>query len=173
MAERTGGSSGNVKIAETKAPRGEGIVGEGGREASSASASAERRGSRRVSRSSTRTEDYANLDEYGKLVKYISTFRDKGDEGGEENFEEKRVWYAPWKKRKVYLKTQEEPGKYPEDWLVTDISQGLPSSEIQHRRRQSGWNELVSEKENPIAKIISYFRGPILYGMCWPPSIGR
>lgn len=119
-----------------------------------------------MSRSSTRTEDYANLDEYGKLVKYISTFREKGDEEGEQNYEEKRVWYAPWKKRKIYRKTQEEPGKYPEDWLITDISQGLPSSEIQNRRRRSGWNELVSEKENPVAKILSYFRGPILYGTC-------
>ncbi|OJJ53917.1 hypothetical protein ASPSYDRAFT_161859 [Aspergillus sydowii CBS 593.65] len=141
------------------------MAGEGERTASSASASAERRGSRRVSRSSTRTEDYANLDEYGKLVKYISTFRDKGDEGGEEHVEERRIWYAPWKKRKIHLKEQEEPGKYPEDWLITDISQGLPSSEIQNRRRRSGWNELVSEKENPVAKILSYFRGPILYVM--------
>ncbi|KAL4913120.1 E1-E2 ATPase-domain-containing protein [Aspergillus aurantiobrunneus] len=130
------------------------------------SVSGDRRGSRRVSRSSTKTEDYSNLDEYGKLVKYISTFRDRGEEEQEENVEERRIWYAPWKKRKVHLKTtEEEPGKYPDDWLITDINQGLSSGEIHNRRRRSGWNELVSEKENPIAKILSYFRGPILYVM--------
>lgn len=125
----------------------------------------ERRDSRRVSRVSYK-EDYANLDEYGKLVKYASTYREgrPGDEmQGEE--EEKRVWYAPWKKRKVFVKhVDQQPGQFPEEWLVTDIRQGLPSSEVPVRRRRAGWNELVSEKENPIAKILSYFRGPILYG---------
>ncbi|KAL2845970.1 E1-E2 ATPase-domain-containing protein [Aspergillus pseudodeflectus] len=125
----------------------------------------ERRASRRVSRASTK-EDWSNLDEYGKLVKYISTYRERGEEEGEENVEEKRVWYAPWKKRKVRRQVQEkEPGKFPDEWLITDIRQGLPSSEVPIRRRRSGWNELVSEKENPIAKILSYFRGPILYVM--------
>ncbi|KAL2787144.1 E1-E2 ATPase-domain-containing protein [Aspergillus keveii] len=125
----------------------------------------ERRASRRVSRASTK-EDWSNLDEYGKLVKYISTFRERGEEEGEENVEEKRIWYAPWKKRKIRRQVQEkEPGKFPDEWLITDIKQGLPSSEVPNRRRRSGWNELVSEKENPIAKILSYFRGPILYVM--------
>ncbi|CEN60251.1 Putative Plasma membrane H()ATPase [Aspergillus calidoustus] len=125
----------------------------------------ERRASRRVSRASTK-EDWSNLDEYGKLVKYISSYRERGEEEGEENVEEKRVWYAPWKKRKVRRQVQEkEPGKFPDEWLITDIRQGLPSSEVPIRRRRSGWNELVSEKENPIAKILSYFRGPILYVM--------
>ncbi|KAI2821023.1 hypothetical protein CBS133816_9692 [Aspergillus niger] len=126
----------------------------------------ERRDSRRVSRVSYK-EDYANLDEYGKLVKYASTYREggRGEEmQGEE--EEKRVWYAPWKKRKVFVKhVDQQPGQFPEDWLITDIRQGLPSSEVPVRRRRAGWNELVSEKENPIAKILSYFRGPILYVM--------
>ncbi|KAJ0356137.1 hypothetical protein COL922a_014697, partial [Colletotrichum nupharicola] len=125
----------------------------------------ERRASRRVSRASTK-EDWSNLDEYGKLVKYISSYRERGEEEGEENVEEKRVWYAPWKKRKVRRQVQEkEPGKFPDEWLITDIRQGLPSSEVPIRRRRSGWNELVSEKENPIAKILSYFWGPILYVM--------
>ncbi|KAJ5649719.1 ATPase P-type K/Mg/Cd/Cu/Zn/Na/Ca/Na/H-transporter [Penicillium longicatenatum] len=124
-----------------------------------------RRGSR-ISRASLK-EDYAQLDEYGKLVKYVSTFQnadanleDQGD------YEEKRLWYAPWKKRKVRVKSVEESaGMYPDDWLITDIREGLSSEDVNVRRRRSGWNELVSEKENPIAKVLSYFRGPILYVM--------
>jgi H+-transporting ATPase len=111
-------------------------------------------------------EDWANLDEYGKLVKYVSTYREPGKEEGVEEEQVKRVWYAPWKKRKVKVKhVDKEPGIFPPEWLITDIRQGLPSSEIPVRRRASGWNELTSEKENPIAKILSYFRGPILYVM--------
>lgn len=124
----------------------------------------EGRSSRRISRVSYK-EDYANLDEYGKLVKYVSTYREgKGGEGqGDE--EMKRVWYAPWKKRKVHVKRVDQDAQLlPAEWLLTDIRQGLPSDEVPVRRRHSGWNELVSEKENPIAKILSYFRGPILYG---------
>ncbi|KAH1330718.1 hypothetical protein KXX47_005503, partial [Aspergillus fumigatus] len=119
----------------------------------------------RISRVSYK-EDWANLDEYGKLVKYVSTYREPGREEGVEEEKVKRVWYAPWKKRKVKVKhVDKEPGQFPPEWLITDIRQGLPSSEVPIRRRVSGWNELTSEKENPIAKILSYFRGPILYVM--------
>ncbi|KAJ5786028.1 Plasma membrane ATPase [Penicillium pulvis] len=124
-----------------------------------------RRGSR-ISRASLK-EDYAQLDEYGKLVKYVSTFQ-SADANLEYqgDFIEKRIWYMPWKKRKVRVKSVEETaGLYPDDWLITDIREGLSTEEANNRRRRSGWNELVSEKENPIAKILSYFRGPILYVM--------
>ena len=121
-----------------------------------------RRGSR-ISRASLK-EDYANLDEYGKLVKYVSTFRDAAEREEEGEVVEKRLWYAPWMKRKVRVKRVEDTGQFPDDWLITDIREGLSSEEVNHRRRRSGWNELVSEKENPIAKVLSYFRGPILYG---------
>ncbi|PYH69320.1 putative plasma membrane H(+)ATPase [Aspergillus vadensis CBS 113365] len=153
MAEQAGASGDVERVAQTT-------------QTQIRTSTSERRDSRRVSRVSYK-EDYANLDEYGKLVKYASTYREgrPGDEvQGEE--EEKRVWYAPWKKRKVFVKhVDQQPGQFPEDWLITDIRQGLPSSEIPVRRRRAGWNELVSEKENPIAKILSYFRGPILYVM--------
>lgn len=124
--------------------------------------------SRRISRVSYK-EDWANLDEYGKLVKYVSTYREPGkQEGAEEEEQWKRVWYAPWKKRKVKVKqVDRESGQFPPEWLITDIRQGLPSSEVPVRRRAAGWNELTSEKENPIAKVLSYFRGPILYGMTY------
>lgn len=112
-------------------------------------------------------EDWANLDEYGKIVKYVSAFRDPGKdvEGEEGEFQECRVWYAPWKKRRVRAKEAEKDGiQLPDEWLTTDIHKGLGSHEVMNRRRRAGWNELVSEKENPIAKLMSYFRGPILYG---------
>ncbi|KAL2825948.1 E1-E2 ATPase-domain-containing protein [Aspergillus cavernicola] len=170
MAER-GDASGNARQGRATAPGAPGRISinadnEPPRSGENRAESAEnRRASRRVSRSSAK-EDWANLDEYGKLVKYISTFRDRGDEEEEGDFVEKRIWYMPWKKRKLRLKhVEQEPGKYPDDWLLTDIKQGLPSEEIHNRRRRAGWNELTSEKENPFAKVLSYFRGPILYVM--------
>ncbi|CAL5871318.1 uncharacterized protein PFLUO_LOCUS5568 [Penicillium psychrofluorescens] len=124
-----------------------------------------RRGSR-ISRASLK-DDWANLDEYGKLVKYVSTFRDTGAVDEEEgDFIEKRIWYAPWKKRRVRVHKVDDGGaKFPDDWLITDIREGLSNEEASQRRQRAGWNELVSEKENPIAKVLSYFRGPILYVM--------
>lgn len=122
--------------------------------------------SRRISRASIKEENPANLDEYGRLAKYISTHREGGaeDQGDEEEVE-RRVWYAPWKKHRLHVKkVDQEPGQFPDEWRITDIREGLPTAEVPNRRRRSGWNELMSEKENPIAKILSYFRGPILYG---------
>lgn len=124
-----------------------------------------RRRSSRISRASI-SGDWSNLDEYGKLVKYVSTFKDDTAAGAEQGeVAEKRLWYAPWKKRKVRVKRLEgETGRFPDDWTMTDIREGLSSAEVPLRRRRAGWNELTSEKENPIAKILSYFQGPILYG---------
>lgn len=120
----------------------------------------------RISRASVKEEDWANLDEYGKLVKYVSTYREPGaaeEDLGEEEL--RRVWYAPWRKKRVRVRrVDESQGQFPDEWLTTDVREGLSSSEVSTRRSRAGWNELVSEKENPIAKILSYFRGPILYG---------
>ena len=139
---------------------------EGGGEAAEAQAAeAQRRASERRT-SHAPTED-TGLDEYGKLVKYASTYREPGAvaAGQDEEVQERRIWYAPWKKRRVRVKkTDVKQAQYPQDWLTTDIHHGLSSTEVHHRRARSGWNELVSEKENPIAKFLSYFQGPILYG---------
>lgn len=127
----------------------------------------ERPQSRRVSRQSTRSAQDQNLDEYTRLVRYVSTYREptEAEKEAEEEGKLVRVWYAPWKKKRVRPKAAaEERAQYPEEWLLTDIKQGLSSEEVQIRRRRSGWNELVSEKANPIAKFLSYFKGPILYG---------
>lgn len=125
-----------------------------------------RRRSSRISRASL-SGDYNSLDEYGKLVKYVSTFRDAAADQQQGELVEKRVWYAPWKKHQVRVKKVEgEVGKFPDDWTMTDVREGLSSHEVPIRRRRAGWNEMTSEKENPIAKILSYFQGPILYGEC-------
>jgi H+-transporting ATPase len=125
---------------------------------------------RRSSRASQHTSRVANvindeaLGEYERIVRYASTYREPGIEEEEEQYEMKRVWYAPWKKRKVAPKKGGGQQKFPSGWFLTDIKQGLSNEEAANRRRLSGWNELTSEKENPIAKFMSYFKGPILYG---------
>lgn len=124
------------------------------------------RAERRMSRAISVAHD-PNLDEYEKLAKYVSVYREpgKGDVIDEEG-EMKRLWYAPWKKRWVPAKAAIDAGQhFPDEWLITDIKQGLTEAEANNRRRRSGWNELISQKENPIEKFISYFQGPILYGM--------
>ncbi|KAI0395554.1 plasma-membrane proton-e [Xylariaceae sp. FL0594] len=56
-------------------------------------------------------------------------------------------------------------GKPPDNWLETPINAGLAHTMIEERRKRFGWNELQSEKENLLEKIMSYFMGPILYVM--------
>lgn len=110
-------------------------------------------------------EKEAELDEYSNLVRYISTYRDKvsavelEDEGGDYD-EQKRPWYAFWRK---------EAGPQgaihiPAEWLETDISRGLSSDEVEKRRRKAGFNELADIKENLFLKFVGFFRGPVLYG---------
>jgi H+-transporting ATPase len=122
------------------------------------------RASRRMSRAASIAKD-ENLDEYERIVRYASTYREPGkdDEEAEEG-ELRRLWYAPWKKRRVQKRQPEGQQRFPDEWLLTDIKQGLSEQEVYNRRRRTGWNELTSEKENPIAKFLSYFQGPILYG---------
>lgn len=59
---------------------------------------------------------------------------------------------------------KEDDGTVPEDWLDTDIKQGISDSDVEHRRKRFGWNELASEKENLFIKFLMFFTGPILYG---------
>lgn len=77
-----------------------------------------------------------------------------------------RVWYAPWRKKKYRWKHTGGGGarKFPNDWLLTDIRQGLGEADVERRRDVAGFNELAAKRENPFAKVVSYFQGPILYG---------
>jgi H+-transporting ATPase len=82
----------------------------------------------------------------------------------------KRKWWQFWKSGGVETVVADPTaaslhvGKPPPTWLETDIHTGISSSEIEERRKRFGWNELVAEKEDMLAKIFGYFTGPILYG---------
>ena len=111
--------------------------------------------------------------EYANLIRYISTYRDRRfskapsqasdqDAGGDGEKKKKAGFFARM------LGGGEGPAELyevPEEWLETDIKQGLTDAQVEERRRKSGFNELTTEKENMFIKFIGYFRGPILYGM--------
>ncbi|KAF7137104.1 hypothetical protein CNMCM5793_007117 [Aspergillus hiratsukae] len=114
----------------------------------------------------SRRDENENLDEYTALNRYISTARD-GRRGSTSSAgarsvhdEKKKPWYAFWRK-------DAEAGVFvcPDEWLETDLRTGLPSSQIELRRKRAGWNELTTEKTNFFIQFIGYFRGPILYVM--------
>ncbi|OJJ71787.1 hypothetical protein ASPBRDRAFT_75128 [Aspergillus brasiliensis CBS 101740] len=123
--------------------------------------------SRRASRISSRSaRSDTKLDEYTRLVKFMSTYREKdANDPGEGEIRESRVWYAPWRKRRFRWKHVGSSREFPAEWRLTDIHHGLSESEVETRRRSAGFNELSSEKENPVARLLSYFQGPILYVM--------
>ncbi|KAH9942776.1 hypothetical protein B0H21DRAFT_779923 [Amylocystis lapponica] len=117
---------------------------------------------------SAKANPYEGDDEYEIILRYANDEAAKmlhrGDDADDEDEgSTKRLWYAPWKKVK---KESTKEKKIPQDWLQTDMTQGLSSgSEIDKRRQLAGYNELTSQEENQILKFISYFRGPILYVM--------
>ena len=112
--------------------------------------------------------------EYANLIRYISTYRDRrfsrapsqasgegGAAGGEDASKAKKV---PFYKRWFSTQKAGDLFEVPEEWLGTDIKQGLTDAEVEDRRRKSGFNELTTEKENLFIKFLGYFQGPILYG---------
>jgi H+-transporting ATPase len=116
------------------------------------------------------SEDENDLSEYGALVKYISTYRDNrrksvSSEASEEESAQRR-WYAPWRAGTPRSKKdgQSDDFEVPQYWLNTEMRHGLTSTEVENRRKKTGWNELTSEKENMFLKFLMYFTGPILYG---------
>ncbi|GKT88393.1 plasma-membrane proton-efflux P-type ATPase [Colletotrichum tofieldiae] len=105
-------------------------------------------------------------EEYRSLVRYIETYRDPNAEVEEtEAPSAKKIpkWMF-WKKAAV-----DGAGSSafvtPADWLKTDMKQGLDPTEVERRRKYTGWNELTTEKENMFLKFVGFFRGPILYVM--------
>lgn len=124
--------------------------------------------------------DRQDADEYTALDRYISSLRDsrrlsvasQANDG--DILENKQIpWWAPWRRLRI-LKHEDrgesndgdETVQVPEAWLQTDMHDGLSESDIDTRRKKVGWNELTSEKENMFLKFLSYFQGPILYGLC-------
>ncbi|KAF4465233.1 H+-transporting ATPase [Fusarium albosuccineum] len=107
------------------------------------------------------------LSEYPALDRYISTYRDDrrrstAEDDPDKNKKKKRWWQLG------RVDTQDvaaEKQGIPESWLETDIHTGIASSDIEGRRKMSGWNELMAEKENMLVKFLGFFTGPILYVM--------
>jgi H+-transporting ATPase len=119
-------------------------------------------------------EATAGVDEYTALNRYISTARDgrrgSASSAGAASVEKKKPWWKFWKKADT---DGEEGFILPEEWLETDMSRGISASDVEPRRKRSGWNELSTEKENFFIQFIGYFRGPILYGMYFPTLSGN
>ncbi|KAI1378956.1 plasma-membrane proton-e [Hypoxylon crocopeplum] len=114
----------------------------------------------------------ADLNEYEALDRFITNFDVERRASLASAMSRKRKmpkWWQFWKSRKGELEEEApeptEVGKPPDSWLDTDIHAGLTSQQVDERRRRFGYNELVAEKENMIAKVLSYFQGPILYVM--------
>lgn len=111
-------------------------------------------------------EKGGGTDEYSNLVRYISTYREGRRKStasslgytDDEGKEKKHPWWKFWSKSSGPSGTFE----VPDEWHDTPM-QGLSGSEVENRRRRTGWNELTTEKENMFLKFLSYFTGPILY----------
>jgi hypothetical protein len=103
----------------------------------------------------------APQEEYAALGHYISNYRDtaQAESVHEEEKEKKGGWFSK--------KSKDSGGlgfETPAEWLTTPMDRGLPSTEIESRRKKAGWNELTTEKENLFIKFLMFFTGPILYG---------
>jgi H+-transporting ATPase len=112
--------------------------------------------------------DEKDLGEYPALDRYISTYRDPRDQAADEADKKhnKVRWWEFWK---TGIENPQQPEKKPgapDAWLETDLHEGLRSTDVEERRKVSGWNELVAESENMFAKFLGFFTGPILYGEC-------
>ncbi|CAN8096165.1 unnamed protein product [Discula destructiva] len=109
------------------------------------------------------TLDDKSLGEYELLDRYIT----HGGHQKQEEVEEEQKPPSWWKL--FFSSDQEDQGpvhnKPPPEWLEADIRQGISSQDVESRRKRFGWNELTAEKENQIAKFMSFFQGPILYVM--------
>jgi H+-transporting ATPase len=110
-----------------------------------------------------------DLDEYTALQKYISTYRDPKEKAAEEaaaggsgaDGKPKKGWQF-WKKSAGA--STDDATIVPEEWLESDIRQGVSNHDVESRRKRYGFNEISSDKENMFIKFLSFFTGPILYG---------
>ncbi|KAF2264310.1 plasma-membrane proton-e [Lojkania enalia] len=111
------------------------------------------------------------MDEYTALQHFITRYRDprsqpSGDPHANAEDARKDVpWWKFWRGGTSPQAQPQDAGAVPEEWLNTDISHGISSSEVDTRRRRYGYNELSAEKTNWIKQFLGYFTGPILYVM--------
>ena len=90
-------------------------------------------------------------EEYTNLVRYISTYRDgrrksTASELGMDDEPVKKPWWAFWRSSKP--KAADGNFEVPDDWLDSELKQGLSTTEVESRRKKTGFNELTTEKEN-------------------------
>ncbi|KAI0439639.1 E1-E2 ATPase-domain-containing protein [Xylaria telfairii] len=113
----------------------------------------------------------SDLGEFEALDRFITTFDQerRASLASTSPSSRKRKWWQFWKSDKpatqAIERTYSAVGKPPDSWLETDIRSGIASSVVEERRKRFGWNELASEKEDMLAKVLGYFTGPILYVM--------
>jgi len=98
--------------------------------------------------------------EYANLIRFISTYRDRRfskapsqvskEDAADASQPKKRPFYKRW-----FTNGSGEGDLYqvPEEWLNTDIKQGLTTAQVEERRRKTGYNELTTEKENMFLKV--------------------
>lgn len=104
-------------------------------------------------------------DEYTALQNFINYYRDsRPSEHMADSGPKMPAWWQFWKSPPQHT----GPVIVPEDWLNTDIRTGLTGHDVDTRRKKFGWNEITTEKVNFFKQFLSYFQGPILYGMRFP-----
>ena len=120
---------------------------------------------------STAPGNIEDLDEYTALQKYISTYRDPkaglDEETAEKNAKDAgkgKAWWQFWRSGTSSQAATDDTGVVPEEWLESDIKQGISTTDVESRRKKFGWNEISTEKENLFIKFLMFFTGPILYG---------
>jgi H+-transporting ATPase len=116
-------------------------------------------------------QDGQDMGEYGNLVRYISTYRDgrRGSTASGAGLGDEKPKKRHWWSRKAGG-SEGQGFETPDDWLMTDMKAGLSTTDVEHRRKKTGWNELTTEKENLFLKFLGYFKGPVLYGQYFSRS---
>ncbi|TKX26590.1 plasma membrane ATPase [Elsinoe australis] len=121
---------------------------------------------------STAPGNIEDLDEYTALQKYISTYRDPKERAEEEAANKNaadagkgKAWWQFWRAGSSPQATGADAGVVPDEWLETDIKQGLSNTDVESRRKRYGFNEITTDKENLFLKFLGFFQGPILYVM--------
>ncbi|KAF2710748.1 plasma membrane ATPase 1 [Pleomassaria siparia CBS 279.74] len=110
---------------------------------------------------------FQGMDEYTALQRYIVSYRDpRTNPKAEEPQAKKNPWWAFWRPAHENANTTPSTAAAtPDEWLTTDIRNGLSTTEVETRRKKAGFNELTSEKESMLKKFLGYFNGPVLWVM--------
>ncbi|POS73505.1 H+-transporting ATPase [Diaporthe helianthi] len=113
--------------------------------------------------------DDSELPEYEALDRFITRYDANGEQKGLEEEEEHKNKKPPSLLKLIFsgdLEVEQNQNLVPpDDWLETDMRQGISDHDVEQRRRRFGWNELTAEKENQLRKFMGFFQGPILYVM--------